>query len=152
IATISLMSTWTIAGVQTDCRLGDISHNLATVRRKLRDAADHGAQLAIFPECTLSGYCFTSRDEANRSAETLPGPSTEALAADCRALNVWAVVGLLERDGEKLYNSAALVGPAGFVASYRKVHLPCVGADRFTDPGERPFSVHDLGGLRVGMT
>src|SRR5205814_1216827 len=72
--------------------------------------------------------------------------------AVCRELGVWAVVGLLESDGVKLFNAAALVGPTGFVAGYRKVHLPFVGADRFTTPGDRPFAVHDLGGLRVGMT
>ena len=146
------MSTWTIAGVQTDCRLADPAANLATVRAKLRDAVHHGAQLVVFPECILSGYCFVSKDEARRVAEPLPGPATEALAADCRELNVWAVVGLLERAGDKLYNAAALVGPSGFVAGYRKAHLPCLGVDRFTDRGDRPFAVHDLGGLRVGMT
>jgi predicted amidohydrolase len=145
------MSTWTIAAVQTDCRLGDTAHNLATVRAKLRDAAHHGAQLVIFPECILSGYCFASKDEAFRAVETLPGPATEALAADCRELNVWAVVGLLEKAGDKLFNAAALVGPKGFVASYRKAHLPCLGVDRLTDPGDRPFAIHDLGGLRIGM-
>ena len=59
--------------------------------------------------------------------------------------------GLLERDGDRLFNACALVGPTGYVASYRKIHLPCLGADRFTDPGDRPFAVHDLGGLKVGM-
>ena len=39
----------------------------------------------------------------------------------------------------------------GYVATYRKLHLPCLGVDRFTDPGDRPFAVHDLGGLRVGI-
>jgi predicted amidohydrolase len=146
------MSTWTIAGVQMDCRLADPAANLAAVRRKLRDAAHHGAQLVVFPECVLSGYCFNSKSEAHESSEPLPGPATEALAADCRELNVHAVVGLLERDGDKLYNAAALVGPKGFVAGYRKTHLPHVGIDRFNDRGDGPFAVHDLGGLRVGMT
>jgi predicted amidohydrolase len=146
------MSTWTIAGVQMDCRLADTAANLAAVRRKLRDAAHHGAQLIIFPECVLSGYCFNSRDEAKESSQPVPGPATEALAADCRELNVHAVVGLLERDRDKLYNTAILVGPSGLVTFYRKAHLPCVGADRFTDPGDGPFAVHDIGGLRVGMT
>src|SRR5262245_21497772 len=146
------MSAWTIAAVQTDVRLGDLAHNLDTIRTKLRTAADLGAKLVIFPECALSGYCFTSRDEALTAAEPLPGPATAALADDCRALGVWAVFGLLERDGDKLYNAAALVGPGGFAAGYRKTHLPCLGVDRFTDRGDRPFAVHDLGGLRVGMT
>jgi predicted amidohydrolase len=148
------MPTWTIAGAQMDCRLADTARNLAAVRARLRTAAGRGAKLVVFPECALSGYCFASRDAAWAVAEPLPGPATAALADDCRTLGVWAVVGLLERDeaAGKLYNAAALVGPSGFVAGYRKAHLPCLGVDRFTDRGDRPFAVHDLGGLRVGMT
>ena len=59
---------------------------------------------------------------------------------------------MLERDGARLFNACALVGPTGLVANYRKIHLPFLGVDRFTTPGDRPFAVHDLGGLRVGMT
>jgi predicted amidohydrolase len=66
-------------------------------------------------------------------------------------LNVWIVYGLLERDGDRLYNACALVGPSGFQARYRKIHLPFLGVDRFVDPGDQPFAVHDLGGLRVGI-
>src|SRR5581483_3370931 len=146
------MPSWTIAAVQTAVRLGDRAHNLATVRAKLRTAAGRGAKLVVFPECALPGYCFTSRAEALAAAEPLPGPATAALADECRELNVHAVVGLLERAGDRLYNAAALVGPGGLVGTYRKAHLPCLGVDRFTDRGDRPFAVHDLGGLRVGMT
>src|SRR6202030_44525 len=35
--------------------------------------------------------------------------------------------------------------------TYRKAHRPFLGVDRFTAPGDRPFAVHDLGGLRVGI-
>jgi predicted amidohydrolase len=148
------MPTWTIAGVQMDCRLADPAHNLSVIHAKLREAARRGARLVIFPECALPGYCFQSKVEAWEYAEPLPGPSTKVLADDCRELGVWAVVGLLERDEteRKLYNAAALVGPDGLVGTYRKAHLPCLGVDRFTDRGERPFAVHDVGGLKVGMT
>jgi predicted amidohydrolase len=105
----------------------------------------------IFPECALTGYCFESKAEAWPHAEPLPGPSGDALAADCRALGVFAIVGLLERAGDALFNACALFGPEGLVATYRKIHLPYLGVDRFTTPGDRPFAVHDLGGLRVGM-
>ena len=144
-------TTWTVAGVQMDCKLGDTAGNLCTVVTKLDEAADRGAKLVVFPECALTGYGFETRAEALAVAETLPGPSTAILAAACARRNVWAVVGLLEVDGAKLFNSVALVGPAGYAASYRKIHLPCVGADRFIDPGDRPFAVHDLGGLKIGM-
>src|SRR5262245_40975205 len=144
--------TWTVAGVQMNCALGDRAANLAAVTRKLAQAAESGAKLVVFPECILTGYGFESREQARAAAETLPGPATEARARECERRGVWAVVGLLESTPEgRLYNAVALVGPPGFVASYRKIHLPCLGADRFTDPGDRPFAVHDLGGLRLGM-
>ncbi len=147
------MSIWKIAGVQMDCRIGDKAHNLSVMCARLREAAALGARLVIFPECALSGYCFESREEAVPFAETIPGPASEALACDCRELGVWAAFGLLELDlvDAALYNSCCLVGPSGATLSYRKIHLPFLGVDRFTRPGNRPFAVHDLGGLRVGM-
>jgi predicted amidohydrolase len=145
-------TTWTVAGVQMDCTLGDRAANRAAVSAHLRRAVERGARLVVFPECALCGYGFASRAEALGAAEPIPGPSTDALANECAQLGAWAVVGLLETaPADKLYNACALIGPGGVVASYRKVHLPCLGADRFTDPGDRPFAVHDLGGLKIGM-
>ena len=147
------MSTWKIAGVQMDCRLGDKAANLAAIRARLADAAKLGARLIVFPECVLTGYGFDSLAAAEPYAEPLPGPMTTVLAEDCRRLNVFAAVGLLEAAGPgRVFNACALVGPNGFVAGYRKAHLPFLGVDRFTTPGDRPFAVHDLGGLKVGMT
>jgi predicted amidohydrolase len=147
------MSTWKISAVQMGCALGDVPGNLAAVRAKLGECAAAGARLAVFPECILSGYCFASKDEGLKHAITFPGPESEALASDCRRLGVFTVVGALERgEGSALFNSAALVGPQGLVSVYRKIHLPFLGVDRFTTPGGRPFAVHDLGGLRVGMS
>jgi predicted amidohydrolase len=147
------MPTWKIAGVQMDCRLADKAHNLAVIRARLRDAARQGARLVVYPECALTGYCYESRAEALPHAEPVPGPFTATLAADCRELGVWAAVGMLEHDPstDGLFNACALVGPPGLVAVYRKIHLPFLGVDRFTTPGDRPFAVHDLGGLQVGM-
>lgn len=145
------MTTWKIAAVQTDCRLADVPANRETIRRKLAEAAGNGAKLVVFPECVATGYGFMSRAAVAAVAEPLPGPTSQLVAAECARLGVWCAYGLFESDGAKLYNSCALVGPAGLVAGFRKVHLPCVGADRFTDPGDRPFAVHDLGGLVVGM-
>jgi predicted amidohydrolase len=115
-------------------------------------AAGTGARLVIFPECALTGYCYRSLDEALPHAQPLPGPASDALAADCRRLGVFAIVGMLERGEQgEVFNACMLVGPDGFIASYRKVHLPYLGIDRFVTPGDRPFAVHDLGGLKVGI-
>ena len=140
-----------IAGVQMDIAFQDSAQNLARMEAKLNETAENGALLTVFPECAVSGYCFESLDEARPFAEPIPGPSTEQMVAVCRRLKVFAVFGLLEADGERIFNACTLVGPDGVVGNYRKVHLPYLGIDMFTTPGDRPFAVHDAGGLRVGM-
>jgi predicted amidohydrolase len=145
------MPRWKIAAVQMDCTFADKPKNLAAIRAHLGEAAQNSARLVIFPECALPGYCFDSKAEAIPHAEPIPGPSTQALTDDCKKLNVHVVVGLLEAVGDYLYNACTLIGPAGVVATYRKIHLPFLGVDRFTTSGDQPFAVHDIGGLRVGM-
>jgi 5-aminopentanamidase len=148
------MKRWKIAGVQMDCALAQKALNLEHIRARLAEAAGHGARLVIFPECALTGYCFDSKEEAWPHAEPIPGPSTALLADECRRLDVWLVVGLLEapRGAAELFNSCVLIGPAGIHGCYRKIHLPYLGVDRFTTPGAAPFAVHDVEGLRLGMT
>lgn len=145
------MTAWTVAAVQFDCQLGNPDVNLTAIRRLLNDACDRGANLVAFPELALTGYGFPNRDAVEPFAQTIPGPATEAIAEVCRLRNVCAIFGLIERDGPKRFNAAAIVGPKGLIGSYRKIHMPCVGVDRFLDPGDRPFAVHDLGGVKVGV-
>jgi 5-aminopentanamidase len=140
-----------VAAVQMDVFLGQVAANRDRMLARLYEAADQGARLIVYPECALTGYGFASRAEALVHAEPIPGPSIARFAEACTRRGVHVVFGLLERAGDRLYNACALVGPAGLVASYRKVHLPFLGVDQFADPGDRPFAVHDAGGLRVGM-
>jgi predicted amidohydrolase len=140
-----------VAAVQSEPRLGEVERNLAAILERIAEATSAGAKLVVFPECALTGYGFGSKAQAFAFAEPVPGPAVARLAAACAEREAFAVVGLLERDGDRLFNACVLVGPAGLVGSYRKVHLPCLGVDRFVDPGDRPFAVHDAGELRIGM-
>ncbi|MBX3442372.1 MAG: carbon-nitrogen hydrolase family protein [Planctomyces sp.] len=140
-----------IAAVQMDVRLNDVPHNVGRISEFLRQTARAGAKLAIFPECATTGYCFTSLEEGRAVAEPIPGPTTEALAAVCRETGSWCVFGMLEASGTDVFNVAVLVGPQGVTGAYRKVHLPWLGIDMFTTPGDRPFAVQDVDGLRLGM-
>ena len=140
-----------VAAVQMEPRIGEVDANLKTILDRLREATASGARLVVFPECALTGYGFESKDEAMRHAEPVPGLSSKEVASACAELDAYAIYGLLERDGDRLFNVAVLVGPRGLVGSYRKVHLPYLGVDRFTDPGDRPFEVLEIDGLRVGM-
>ncbi|MGE3780445.1 MAG: nitrilase-related carbon-nitrogen hydrolase, partial [Pirellulaceae bacterium] len=107
--------------------------------------------LVVFPECCVTGYCFDSKDEAWPFAETVPGPACDRLTAACRRHACFTVVGLLEKDGERLFNTAVLIGPDGVAGKYRKVHLPYLGVDRFTTSGDQGFGVFAAGSARVGM-
>ena len=140
-----------IAGVQMDVTFADVPANLARMQSRLKETAAAGAMLTIFPECALTGYCFESRDEALSCAQPVPGPAIKALAATCRELNTHTIFGMLEVDGDRLFNVCALIGPNGLIATYRKTHLPSLGVDNFTTPGDQPFAVHEINGLRIGM-
>jgi predicted amidohydrolase len=140
-----------IACVQMDVAIGNVTVNRQQIIARIHEAAAHSAQLVIFPECALTGYCFDSLAEAASFAEPLDGPSAQAIAAACRETDLHAVVGFIERLGERYYNAAMVVGPAGVVGSYRKVHLPFLGVDRFLTPGDRPFEVITLPFGRIGI-
>jgi predicted amidohydrolase len=148
---MSESTTIRIAGVQMDPKLGELAANRETILARLHEAAAAGARLVVFPECALTGYGFGTKAEALRHAEPIPGPSLLPLSLESARLHIFAVVGMLERDGDRLFNACVLIGSGGVIGSYRKIHLPCLGVDRFTDPGNRPFAVHSAGGLRVGM-
>jgi 5-aminopentanamidase len=140
-----------IAGVQSNPKFMDNSGNLQLILRHLENAATSGAHLVVFPECSLSGYCFESAQEALPYAEPIPGPATTAVVAACTRLNVHAIFGLLEMEGSSLYNAAALVGPNGLVGKYRKIHLPGLGVDKFVQPGNLGFTVVETPLARIGL-
>jgi predicted amidohydrolase len=140
-----------IACVQMDCILGDPAYNLGQIVDHIGRAADAAADLVIFPECAVTGYCYDSLEEASRFSEPVNGPSFEAIAGACSRAGLFAIAGFIEKDGPSFYNAAMLVGPDGLVGGYRKVHLPYLGVDRFLTPGDRPFEVFDLPFGRVGV-
>lgn len=140
-----------VAGIQMDIKLGDNAGNVARMIAQLDDPQVASAKVVVFPECAVSGYCFESRDEAWQHAETIPGPSTQALLDEARRRDKHLVFGMLERDGDSLFNSCVLLGPEGVVGVYRKVHLPYLGVDRFVDAGREPLQVYDIGSMRIGM-
>ena len=139
-----------VAVAQTEPKLGEKERNLDVCLARLEEAVAAGAELLVLPECAIPGYMFDSPEEALPFAEEIPGPSTEALADACRRLDAHVVCGLLERDGDLLRNAAVLVGPDGLVGNYRKTHLPFLGVDRFTVPGDE-LPVYDTPLGRIGL-
>ncbi|MBL8205266.1 MAG: carbon-nitrogen hydrolase family protein [Blastocatellia bacterium] len=140
-----------VAGIQCDPQIGRPDHNLEMIATWAEQAQQAGASLVIFPECAVPGYCYDSAAEAMAFAETIPGPATAKLESIAARLNLHLVVGMLERENDQLYNVAVLMGPNGLIGSYRKVHLPYLGVDRFTAHGRDGFRVYDTTLARMGV-
>jgi predicted amidohydrolase len=114
----------TIASVQMDIELGNPAATLAKMAGWIDRAAEKRADIVLFPELVLSaGYSLG--DKFYDVAETIPGPSTEALGRKAREHKLYVVAGIAERDATgTVYNSAAIVGRDGRLAgAYRKTHI-----------------------------
>jgi predicted amidohydrolase len=132
-------ATVRVAVVQRPAVLGDVAANLRSALAEIAAASLEGVDLLVFPECYLSGYMFSRRDQARAAAIPITDPAVGALAAACAEGGVHVVMGLLEHDGagstSALYNSALTIGPSGLLGRYRKQHLPFLAVDRFVEPG-----------------
>jgi N-carbamoylputrescine amidase len=105
----------------------DLDANLARSMDKIREAAAQGAQLVMLQELHRSLYFCQSEDTAMFDlAETVPGPSTDALGALARELQVVIVASLFEKRATGLYhNTAVVLESDGHLAGlYRKMHIP----------------------------
>jgi predicted amidohydrolase len=125
-----------IGAAQIDIAVADRPRNLAAIERVLREAAREDVDLVVFPECTLTGYVISDVAEVDELAEEVPGRSTAWLGDLCAALRLGAVVGLLERAGDAVYNTTVFVDSSGLVGRYRKTHLIHLGVDRLLVPGD----------------
>jgi predicted amidohydrolase len=137
-----------LACVQFHPEFGAAGRNLDRIRAMIPPAQ---ADLVALPELCTTGYAFADRDELGALAEAIPdGPSTAALVDIARATGAVICAGLAERAGERLFNSAVLVGPGGYVGRYRKIHL----FDRenaLFDRGDLGFPTFDAAGARLGI-
>lgn len=140
-----------VSAVQTDVTFADPDANLQTLRQRVADEAAAGSQLIVFPECFAAGYCYRSVEEAAQYAQPVDGPFTEAVVRECQQHDCHVAFGMVEQSGSDIFNTAVMAGPDGIVGAYRKVHLPWLGVDRFTTPGDRPFEILECRGVRVGM-
>ena len=118
----------------------------------LHQAADKGAQLAVFPETFVSVYPsgawghqaakFGGFDEMWErlwaSSLEVPGPAVDKLVAACAERGIYCAIGINERELERpgsLYNSLLLLGPEGVLIKHRKL-VPTMHERLFHGPGD----------------
>jgi N-carbamoylputrescine amidase len=122
----------------------DRTQNLAVSEAGIREAQARGAQLVLLQELHTGVYfCQTEDTQRFDQAESVPGPTSDALGALALELGIVIVASLFERRAAGLYhNTAVVLDSDGRIAgSYRKMHIP-------DDPGfyeKFYFTPGDLG-------
>jgi predicted amidohydrolase len=99
---------------------GAIDENLARAEAMIRAAGRDGCSIVVLPECLDVGWTSSS---ARRLAQPIPGQVTGRLSDAASAAGIAVVAGVTEKDGDRLYNSAILVGADGeLLSTHRKIN------------------------------
>lgn len=146
------MNDLKIATAQFENKSGDKSYNLEMIRQLSFKAAQEGADVIAFHECSITGYTFArhlSKEQLLEVAEYIPeGPSIQQLTDIAKANNIVVLAGLFEKDiDDKLYKAYVCVDKNGLVAKYRKLH-PFINPH--LTPGNE-YVVFDLLGWKCGI-
>ena len=141
-----------VAAIQMEPKLLDAEYNREYSLELIDQAVSEGAKIIVLPELASTGYAFDSQKEALEVAEIAPGGSTiSAWEEKAMEHKVYIVGGFAEKSGFRVYNSAVLVGPHGYIGTYRKLHLFDKEKEIFA-PGNLDLWVyHSTDGINIGM-
>ncbi|WP_076923825.1 carbon-nitrogen hydrolase [Pseudoalteromonas sp. EB27] len=116
----------TVALVQQS-NTDNAQHNMEKSISAIREAAQKGAKLVVLQELHRSLYfCQTENVDVFDLAETIPGPSSNAIGELAKELSIVIVASLFEKRATGLYhNTAVVLEQDGSIAGkYRKMHIP----------------------------
>jgi predicted amidohydrolase len=126
--------------------------NLQKIETLTFKAKEQGADIAIFPEMSLTGYVV--RDQFYELAETIPGSTVERVEALAKKTGMHVIFGmpeLSEKTRATVFNTAVFVGPKGLIGKYRKMYLPTHSVfeeKRYFRPGYQTATFQtDLGNI-----
>lgn len=142
--------------VQMSCSTSP-DENLEKAIAKIREAAARGAQIVCLQELFRSQYfCREENAALFDLAETIPGPSTQAIGKVAKEAGVSVVASLFEKRAAGLYhNTAAVLGSDGELQGiYRKMHIPddpLYFEKFYFTPGDTGFLNFDTPAGRIGV-
>lgn len=141
------MKTVRVAAAQTTEFREDIDAALACAVELAQQAEDSGASLLCFPEGFLQGY-LTDETLARRYALDVRSPAFEAILDRLPKSGPMIVMGMIEVEHGRLFNSAVIVHRGSFVGRYRKSHL--LDGEQLFDRGNE-CAAFEIAGLRFGV-
>jgi len=120
-----IIEPYFVASLQFNPQLHEVESNIQRLIKMVEQAAYGGAKLIVSPEMGITGYHLRDREEVARYSDTVPGAVTSIFVKLAVQYKCYIVIGLPELDlpSGLYYNTAALVGPDGYIGKYRKIHL-----------------------------
>lgn len=138
-----------LAAAQVLTNDGDFDGNLHRVSTAIARAAKGGAELVAFPETSLDGWM---ENNAIKVAPPVPGNWSDTIGELAAAHSIWVLIGIVETEGDKLYDVAILVDSTGkLVAKHRKNNIVCGNAGCNYTPGHNVSVAPDTPWGRVGI-
>ena len=141
------MKTVRIAAAQTVEFREDVEEALNCVADVAARAKTEGASLLCFPECFLSGY-LTDETPARRNALDLASPAFEAVLNRLPKTGPMIVMGLIEVEDARLFNTAIVVDHGVLIGRHRKVHL--LSSEQIFSAGS-DSQTFEIAGMRFGI-
>jgi predicted amidohydrolase len=138
-----------IAIYQFEPRRSDKAVNLKNIADTLSGYSD--IDLWILPELATTGYLFDSSATLRSQAEQIPqGDTCQFVRSITRNSNCALILGLAERQGDDVFNSAVVYDRGSYLGRYCKIHLFDL-EKRFFTPGAEEPPVFSIRGIRVGV-
>lgn len=140
-----------VAAIEFNAGNESLEENVEGAVAMAREAAENGARLIVLPEVALSGMKVVG-GEISPFLDTIPGKMTDALEEVTAGNGCYVVCGIseLQADTGLSYNSAALVGPDGYIGKYRKNGLNSEDQVTFA-PGNTGYPVFETELGRIAM-
>ncbi|NBC65903.1 MAG: nitrilase, partial [Bacteroidetes bacterium] len=145
------MRTLNIAVAQFEPKDGDKKYNLSVIEKLTAKAKEDGAEAVSFHELCITAYTHLkdlSKQQLDDLSEEIPdGKSTQKLIQLSKKYNIPILAGLVEKDGDRYYNSYICVDQSGVLGKHRKIH-PFIS--EYLSAGEE-YTVFDLNEWKCGI-
>ena len=123
--------------------------NLDRAIARIREAAEKDCRIVVLPECMNLGWTHPS---ALDLAEPIPGAHADRLVEAAKECGIYVVAGLVERAGDKIYNSAVLIDPAGEILGlHRKINELDIAHDLYAIGDRLSVAQTELGTIGINI-
>ncbi|MBN1480250.1 NAD+ synthase [candidate division KSB1 bacterium] len=140
-----------IALAQINSVVGDLQGNFEKIDRHVQAAKASGCHLVAFPELTITGY---PPEDLVLRQQFLQDQKEVLYDIVAQIEGIICIVGFVDIDKNRRYNSAAVLQNRTIKAVYHKIHLPNYSVfdeERYFEAGKTPM-LFSLNGVKIGLS